>query len=84
MSIAGSIGYGPNKTLFFDGEAENFDLWEVKFKAYLRLNKYSKVLETSEEITPEQNAEVFSIMVQILNDKSINLDDFVIKNLKTP
>ena len=73
MSNSSLTGYGANRSILFSGEAEKFELWEVKFKAYMRLNKLSKVLETTEAVTEDQNAEVFSSLVQVLDDKSIGL-----------
>ena len=66
-------GYGPHKSLQFTGEAETFELWEVKFKAYLRLNSLHKVIETVVDGDEDRNAEVYAALVQVLDDKSLNL-----------
>ena len=68
-----SRGYGPGKSLHFSGEAEHFELWSIKFKAYLRLHKLHKVLTTPEEGDEEKNAELYAMLVQVLDDKSLNL-----------
>ena len=66
-------GYGPSKALMFTGQADDFELWSIKFKGYLRINKLHKVLESPSEGDEEKNAEIFAIMVQFLDDKSLNL-----------
>ena len=65
--------YGPNKALQFSGDAESFELWQVKFKAYLRMNKLHKVIEAEVVGDEESNAEVYAVLVQTLDDKSLNL-----------
>ena len=61
-------GYGPSRLhrLLFDGNEEKFDMWMVKFQAHLRLQKLSKVLEA-------QNADVYAELVQVLDDKNLQL-----------
>ena len=71
--MGSSTGYGPMKALVFSGEEENFELWAVKFKAYLRLNKLHKTLEEETTGDEEKNALVYASLVQVLDDKSLNL-----------
>ena len=61
--------------LLFDGVAENYEKWEVKFLAHLRLQGLKKVVTASdgEAIDADQNEEVYSELVQILDDKSLTL-----------
>ena len=70
-------GYGQSRALMFSGEAEDFELWAVKFKGFLRINKLLKVLEPpatdTTTVDEEKNAEVFALMIQFLDDKSLNL-----------
>ena len=84
MSAAGtnSTGYGnimsSTKRHIFDPEKDDYELWEVKFKALLRLNKlYATLNETPTAATQaaydEKNAEIFSALVMWLDDKSIQL-----------
>ena len=71
-----SRGYGPatpSKRLFFDGNSENYELWEVKFMAYLRMSGLHKVLEAAGQADPDKNAEVYAAMVQFLDDVSLTL-----------
>ena len=65
-------GYGPapsQKHLYFDGDEEKFDLWEIKFLAHLRLRK----LSLDDDTEAEKNADVFAELVQVLDDKSLQL-----------
>ena len=66
-------GYGPSKALYFTGQAEDFELWSIKFKGYLRINKLHKTLEQATPGDEDANAEIFALMVQFLDDKSLNL-----------
>ena len=69
-------GYGPspNLRLFFDGNEEHYELWEVKFLAHLRLQKLHGVIEsTPTDDNEERNAQVFAELVQKLDDKSLSL-----------
>ena len=71
--MASLTGYGPLKSLRFSGDEEDFELWSVKFKAYLRLNKLHKILEGETAGDEDKNAEVYATLVQALDDKSLNL-----------
>ena len=61
--------------LMFDGVAENYEKWEVKFLAHLRLQGLKKVVTASDEadINADQNEEVYAELVQVLDDKSLTL-----------
>ena len=78
------IGYGPRNRLYFDGEQEHYELWEVKFFGHLRIVKLHSVIEDSangeDSEAAEQNADfseknktVFADLVQYLDDKSLSL-----------
>ena len=88
-------GYGASKNLQFNGEESQYEVWEIKFFSYLRLQKLHKYLldgdslRTSALPAPagadtnaiaaaaaldeEKNEEIFAMLVQVLDDKSINL-----------
>ena len=69
-----STGYGPSRNrLLFDGDKDKYSLWEVKFMAYLRLQKLVNVIMTTETPDEQQNAEVYAELVQLLDDRSLNL-----------
>ena len=64
MSI-NSSGFGPpTRNVYFDGDESNYELWEVKFLAYLRLHKLHSVFDVTPPTEPdtEKNAEVFGWM----------------------
>ena len=68
-------GYGPRKRIYFDGDQEKYEMFEVKFKAHLRLQKLNDVIERVDdgEAGPSRNADVFAELVQVLDDKSLQL-----------
>ena len=71
-----STGYGPShdrqRKLVFDGNEENYELWETRFMAYLRT---MNLRETITEDVPEarKNARVYSELVTCIDDKSLGL-----------
>ena len=70
-------GYGPRRTLVFDGDERKYELWEVKFLAHLRLQKLYDVIvpRDGENNAPdaEKNANAFAELVQCLDDRSLAL-----------
>ncbi|KAF2354576.1 Integrase catalytic core [Trinorchestia longiramus] len=71
--LTGLTGYGPSN-LTFDGNDERYELWEVKFRAYLDLKSLNSVLEGEESsLDVVKNKQVFSELVQRLDDKSLSL-----------
>ncbi|KAG1649946.1 D-aminoacyl-tRNA deacylase 1 [Nymphon striatum] len=72
-----STGYGPRHRLMFDGEETRYELWEVKFLGYMRLQKlHDVILAKEEESTPpsaELNSNAFAELVQFLDDRSLSL-----------
>ncbi|KAF2349910.1 GAG-pre-integrase domain [Trinorchestia longiramus] len=72
-SFCVSDGYGPSN-LTLDGNDERYELWEVKFRAYLDLKSFNSVLEGEESsLDVVKNKQVFSELVQRLDDKSLSL-----------
>ena len=78
--MAGSLsltGYGPRRTLIFDGDESKYELWEVKFLGYARLQKLYNVFvpaaDEKEAPTAAKNAEAFAELVQCLDDRSLAL-----------
>ena len=70
-----STGYGPSSArcrLQFDGDESKYELWEVKFLGYMRLQKLSEVI-TGIKTNDAKNAEAFAELVQLLDDKSLSL-----------
>ncbi|CAB4019984.1 myosin heavy fast skeletal muscle, partial [Paramuricea clavata] len=72
-----STGYGPRRGLLFDGNESKYELWEVKFLGYMRLQKLYKVFvrHTSEKDPPDAStqADAFAKLVQCLDDRSLSL-----------
>lgn len=70
-------GYGPRRTLIFDGDESKYELWEVKFLGYMRLQKLYDVVipKEGEEAEPnqEKKASAFAELVQCLDDRSLSL-----------
>ena len=58
--------------LLFNGESEEYELWEIKFKAFLRTKKLHDVI-TSDTPDPNKNAEIYANIVMLLDNKSLNL-----------
>ena len=68
------IGYGPNAHLLFSGDAEDFDRWSVKFKGMIRLQGLNNTLDGTENPpSGENNAKLYALLVQCLDDKSLDI-----------
>ena len=64
---------GPGRhRLYFDGDESKYELWEVKFFGYLKLQKLLDVV-TADTPNAENNAKVYAEMVQLLDDRSLSL-----------
>lgn len=70
-------GYGPRRTLVFDGDESRYELWEVKFLGYMRLQKLYDVVIPKEGETSAPSAadkaSAFAELVQCLDDRSLSL-----------
>ena len=67
-------GYGPRRTLVFNGDESKYELWEVKFLAQMRLQKlYDVFVPGDKEIEASKNADAFAELVQCLDDRSLSL-----------
>ena len=80
MASQHSTGYGPSASskhsrLLFDGNEEHYEQWEVKFLAYMRLQKLKDVILTDdgESVDESKNEEAYAELVQFLDDKSLSL-----------
>ena len=67
-------GYGSQQRprLFFDGDDSRYELFEVKFLSYLRLQN---LLDAFESNAPDadKNARIFAELSMVLDDKSLSL-----------
>ena len=63
-----AMASGVKCRLYFDGCGDRYELWEVKFLAYLSTMKLSDTVEE-----PAKRAAVFAELVQLLDDRSLSL-----------
>ena len=75
-----STGYGHQGTsahqrLLFNGDAEKYEQWEIKMLAYMKLRKLKDTIlpDSDVETTADKKEEAFSELVQLLDDRSLNL-----------
>ena len=69
-------GYGPRRGLVFDGNESKYELWEVKFLAFMRIQKLYEVFvpgADERELDATKNANGFAELVQCLDDRSLSL-----------
>ena len=72
-TAATSTGYGPRHSrLIFNGDELKYELWELKFLGYLKLNKLIDVIN-NDNPDADKNADVFAELVQCLDDRSLTL-----------
>ena len=72
-TAATSTGYGPRHSrLIFNGDQLKYELWELKFLGYLKLNKLLDVIN-NDNPDADKNADVFAELVQCLDDRSLTL-----------
>ena len=68
-------GYGPRRALIFDRDESKYELWEVKFLGYMRIQKLIDIVvrKAGEEAAPsaEKLANAFAELVQCLDDRSL-------------
>ena len=70
------MGPGQGKGDFFSMEmSENIKKWEIKFLGYMQLQKLKETITAAEdtEIDAAKNEEVFTELIQFLDDKSLAL-----------
>ena len=66
------------QNFFFDGDESKYELWEVKFLGYLRIQHLHQIVlsptDQSHDIdSVEKTATVFAEFIQYLDDKSLSL-----------
>lgn len=71
-------GYGSpayRGRLVFDGDERKYELWEIKFLGYMRIQKLNRVITADENdaIDAAKNEESFAELVQCLDDRSLSL-----------
>ena len=79
MANSNPTGYGPRiKVPIFDGNEDKYNLWEVKFLGFMRIQKLHDVITNQEggalsEEDSRKNADAFAELVQVLDDRSLSL-----------
>ena len=73
-----SIGYGPRSRIYFDGNAESFQVWETRFTNYLYTidrGLYEAIIGDDEEGEhfAENNRRVYAELVQVIDKRSLHL-----------
>jgi len=68
---------GPSRMrLAFDGDERKFELWQVKFLGFMRIQKLHEVFSPVDGNDPPdagKNAEAFAELIQCLDDRSLSL-----------
>ena len=64
--------------LFFDGDESKYELWEVKFLGYLRIQHIHQIIlsptdQTDDMDLVEKKATVFTKLIQHLDNKNLSL-----------
>lgn len=59
--------------LVFDGDENNYELWEVKFLGHLRIMGLKETILSTGEVNGEKNEECYAELIQFLDDKSLSL-----------
>jgi hypothetical protein len=66
MASSNSTGYGPRRGLVFDGNEAKYELLEVKFLSFMRIQKLYKIFVPSsdeDELDEVKNADAFAELV---------------------
>ena len=75
-----STGYGPSSRysrLYFNGDASKYEIWEEKFKGYLKTQKLKEaVCSTAQplsEALAAKNEEAYAELILLIDDNSLAL-----------
>jgi hypothetical protein len=74
--MTSSTGYGPrhSRNLIFNGDDDKYELWEIKFLAYLRLQGLLSVVTAADDVADaDKNGKVFAELILVLDDRSLSL-----------
>ena len=61
-TVQNPTGYGPRRGLIFYGDENKYELWEVKFLGYMRLQKLYNILipsSSERELDEAENADAY-------------------------
>ena len=70
-----STCYGPTARLQFNGDERNYEVWEMKFMAYMRTKELRNAIDpdTTGIVSTNCRERAFAELVQVLDDRSLNL-----------
>ena len=69
-----SRGYGaPVNRLYFDGDENKYEAWEVKMLAYMKIKKLKTAILPGTPASADKKEEALAELVQFLDDRSLNL-----------
>lgn len=70
-----STGYGPSNRLMFDGDEDNYELWECRFLAHMSIEGLKSVMVQTDRtnIDATKNEKAYSQLVQVLDHRSLSL-----------
>ena len=76
-----ATGYGPRhytrggrwQRVVFNGDENNFKLWEVKFLGHMGMLGLKDTILSMDDRNPVKNEECYSELIQFLDDKSLSL-----------
>ena len=68
-------GYGPTQRLIFDGDANNYNSWELKFFSYMRVKNQRDAVDPASRavVSQDKKERAFAELVQFLDDRSLQL-----------
>ena len=59
--------------LVFNGDENNFELWEVRFLGHMRMLGLKDTILSTDDPDQEKNEECYAELIQFLDDKSLSL-----------
>ena len=76
-----ATGYGPRRDtrvgrwqrLVFNGDENNFELWEVKFLGHMGMLGLKDTILSTDDPDPEKNEECYAELIQYLDDQSLSV-----------
>lgn len=79
--LTNPTGYGPRRDttggrwqrLVFNGDENNYELWEAKFLGHMRIIGLKDTILSTTNPDVEKNAECYAELIQFLDDKSLSL-----------
>ena len=71
--MSNPTGYGPRGNhIYFDGDENNYEIFEMKFMGHLHRLKLKNELK-KETIDREKNEDIFAELIQVIDDRSLAL-----------